>query len=115
MSCLYAIKKYCIITVTVFLENKDLKNLRKKKYKGTGIKDEQFLYSLADPGYLSWIPDLESKRFPDPGSASASKNLIILTQKLFHRSRKYNPGCSSRIRIPDPDFDFLPIPDPGVK
>ncbi len=30
-------------------------------------------------------------------------------------SKKYDPGCSSR--IPDPDADFLPsrIPDPGVK
>jgi hypothetical protein len=31
-----------------------------------------------------------------------------------------DPGCLSRIRlypsrIPDPDADFLPIPDPGVK
>ncbi len=31
--------------------------------------------------------------------------------KWFLSSRKYDPGCSSRIRIPD----FLPIPDPGVK
>jgi hypothetical protein len=30
-------------------------------------------------------------------------------------SRKYDPGCSSRIRIPDPDPDFLPIPDPGSR
>jgi hypothetical protein len=30
---------------------------------------------------------------------------------------KYDPVCSSRIRIPDPDPDFYPsgIPDPGVK
>ncbi len=35
---------------------------------------------------------------PDPGSAS--KNLRILTPKqLFLRSRKYDLGCSSRIRI----------------
>ncbi len=52
---------------------------------------------------------------PDPGSAS--KNLSILTpkkpKKLFPSSRKYDPGCSSR--IPDPDADFLPIPDPGSR
>ena len=48
---------------------------------------------------------------PDPGSAS--KNLSILTQKWFLSSRKYDLGCSSRIT--DPDADFLPIPDPGVK
>jgi hypothetical protein len=34
----------------------------------------------------------------------------ILTQKS---SRKYDPGCSSRILIRDPDF--LTIPDPMVK
>jgi hypothetical protein len=50
----------------------------------------------------------------DPGSAL--KSLSILTQKKwFLSSRKYDPGCSSR--IPDPDADFYPsrIPDPGVK
>jgi hypothetical protein len=31
----------------------------------------------------------------------------------FLSSRKYDPGCSSR--IPDPDADFLPIPDPGSR
>ncbi len=50
------------------------------------------------------------KKNPDPGSGTASKNLSILTQKLFLSSRKYNRGCSSRIRI----LFFLPIPDPGV-
>jgi hypothetical protein len=54
---------------------------------------------------------------PDPGSSS--KNLSNLTpkkaKKWFLSSKKYDPGCSSR--IPDPDADFLPsrIPDPGVK
>jgi hypothetical protein len=32
---------------------------------------------------------------------------------LFLSSRKYDPSCSSR--IPDPNADFLPIPDPGSK
>jgi hypothetical protein len=36
-------------------------------------------------------------------------------KKWFPSSRKYDPGCSSRIRIPNPDLDFLLIPDPGVK
>jgi hypothetical protein len=35
------------------------------------------------------------------------------TKKWFLSSKKYDPGCSSR--IPNPDADFLPIPDPGVK
>jgi hypothetical protein len=34
----------------------------------------------------------------------------ILTQKLFLSSQKYDPGCSSRIRIL-----IFSIPDPGVK
>ncbi len=56
---------------------------------------------------------------PDPGSAS--KNLTYLStyfnpkNRKFLSSRKYDPGCSSRIRIPDPDPDFLPIPDFGVR
>ncbi len=44
-------------------------------------------------------------------SGSASKNLSILTPKnWFLSSWKYDPGCSSLIQDPDPDF--LPIPDP---
>ena len=34
-------------------------------------------------------------------------------KKWFLSSRKYDPGCSSW--IPDPDADFLPIPDPGSR
>jgi hypothetical protein len=77
--------------------------------------------SVADPGCLSRIPD---PTFFHPGSrirtvsipnhGSASKNLSIVTtkyqKKWFLSSNKYDPGCSSR--IPDPDADFLPIPDP---
>jgi hypothetical protein len=81
--------------------------------------------NVADPGCLSRIPDptffhpgsrIRTVSIPDPGS---SKNLSILTpkkaNKWFLSSRKYDPGCSSR--IPDPDADFIPsrIPDPGVK
>jgi hypothetical protein len=66
--------------------------------------------SIPDPG-----SDFFPSRIPDPGSAS--KNLSILTpkkpKKWFLGSRKYNPGCSSR--IPDPDADFLPITDPGSR
>ncbi len=58
---------------------------------------------------------------PDPGSrvlilsipypGSAQKNLGILTPKIkvFLSSRKYDPDCSSRIRI----LIFLPLPAPG--
>jgi hypothetical protein len=48
------------------------------------------ILSISDPG--SWV-----KTIPDPGS------------------RKYDPGCSSRFRIPDPDLDFLPVPHLGSK
>jgi hypothetical protein len=34
-------------------------------------------------------------------------------KKWFLSSKKYDPGCSSR--IPDPDADFLPISDPGSR
>jgi hypothetical protein len=60
--------------------------------------------AVADPGCLSPNPGSRVKKVPDPGSE--------LTQKLFLSFRKYGPGCSSG---PDPDLDFLPIPDPGVK
>jgi hypothetical protein len=36
-------------------------------------------------------------RYVYPGSAS--KNLSVLTQKMVLSSGKYDPGCSSRIRI----------------
>ncbi len=55
-------------------------------------------------------PRSRVKNIPDPGSGSASKHLsTYLTPKtLFLNSRKYDPGCSSRVqrskkhRIPDP-------------
>jgi hypothetical protein len=78
-------------------------------YPGSRIQ----LFSIPDPG-----SELSPSRIPDPGSSS--KNLSILTP-WFLSSKKYDPGCSSR--IPDPDADFLPsriqgskrhpIPDPG--
>ncbi len=74
------------------------------------------LTSVADPRCLSQGPRSEfcrpgSRVKKNSGSGSASKNLSILTQKLFLSSRKNDSGCSSR--IPDPDPYVLPIPDPG--
>ena len=78
---------------------------------GSCLKTEQIgsdLSSVADPGCLSRIrifsiPDPGSRVKKIPGSGSASKNLSILTQKMFLSwvvsSGKYDPGCSSRIRI----------------
>ncbi len=56
---------------------------------------------------------IQDHKIPDPGSGSASKNLSIFNPKMSLSSRKYDLGCSSQ--IPDPDLDFLPIPDPGSR
>jgi len=75
--------------------------------------DNQSVLRIRDvyPGsdfFLSRIPVQNSL---PPGSRIRIKNLSILTpKKWFLSSRKYDQGCSSR--IPDPDADFLPIPDP---
>jgi hypothetical protein len=72
--------------------------------------------------FLSRIPDPNCLH---PGSRILIKKFKYLTpkkaKKWFPSSKKYDPGCSSR--IPDPDTDFLPsrisgskkhpIPDPG--
>jgi hypothetical protein len=59
---------------------------------------------------------------PDPGSKDSELRIRILIKefkyfflpkKLFPSSRNYGPGCSSRIL--NPNHDFLPIQDPGVK
>jgi hypothetical protein len=68
-----------------------------------------------------FIPD---PTFFHPGSELSPTRILIKefkyfnpkkSKKWFLSSKKYDPGCSSR--IPDPDADFLPsrIPDPGVK
>jgi hypothetical protein len=63
--------------------------------------------------------DFFPSRIPDsnclhPGSRIRIKEFKYFNpKKWFLSPRKYDPGCSSRIQ--DPDADFLPIPDPGVK
>jgi hypothetical protein len=67
---------------------------------------------ISDPTFFHPGSRIRTVSIPDLGTAS--KNLSILTQKKwFLSSRKYDPGCSSR--IPDPDADFLSIPDPGSR
>ncbi len=72
-------------------------------YPGSRIR----LFSIPDPNCLH------------PGSRILIKEFKYFnpqkSNKWFLSSKKYAPGCSSR--IPDPDADFLPsrIPDPGVK
>ncbi len=63
--------------------------------------------------------DLFPSRIPDPNCHRPGSRIRIEEFKYFNpknrflSSRKYDPGCSSR--IPDPDADFLPIPDPGSR
>jgi hypothetical protein len=77
------------------------------------------IVSIPDPNCFhpgSWIRIVS---IPDPGSELFLSRIRIKEFKYFNpkkwflSSRKYDPGCSSR--IPDPDHDFLPIPDPGFR
>ncbi len=62
---------------------------------------------ILDPNFFpSQIPD---PNFFHPGSAS--KNVSILTPKIFSKLSE----IWSWLFIPDPDPDFLPIPDPGSR
>ncbi len=61
-------------------------------------------YGVADPGCL-----YRTEIF-HPESESASKKSIF-NKKIVSKSRKYDPGCSSRISDPD----IFSIPDPGTK
>ncbi len=77
--------------------------------------------SVAHPGCSSRIPDpnffhpwIRIRIFPIPDPGSASKNVSILNpKKLFPSPRKYDPGCSPRIRNLI-SYPFR-ITDPGVK
>jgi hypothetical protein len=66
------------------------------------------------PGSEFFHPGARVKKFrildPDPYRRIS---VFFSPKKLFLSSRKYDPGCSSR--IPDPDLDFLPIPDLGSR
>jgi hypothetical protein len=64
----------------------------KIRIRGKKIPDPNFFFSIPDPG-------------------SASKNLSILTPKIFLSSRKYDSGCLSRIRI----LNFYPSRIQGSK
>ncbi len=80
----------------------------------TNIKSELSPSRIPDPNCLHPGSRIRTVSIPDPGS---SKNLSILTPKKAKKwvlsSKKYDPGCSSR--IPDPDADFLPSRIQGSK
>jgi hypothetical protein len=59
------------------------------------------------------IPDPRSKFFPSRIFIKECR--YFHPKKLFLSSRIYDPGCSSRIRIPDPAFLPIPYPGSGVK
>ncbi len=63
---------------------------------------------VAEPGYLFWITD-PNFSIPDPGSASASKNLSVFNPKIVSM-------LSDIWSIPNPEFPPIQIliPDPGV-
>jgi hypothetical protein len=70
--------------------------------------------SVADQGCLSRIRILSilDPKFFHPGSLIQIKEFKCFNpKKLFLSSRKYDPGCSSLIRI----LIFFPIPEPGSR
>ncbi len=72
-----------------------------------GSRSRIRIFSIPDP-----ISRIQSQK--DSGSRlriCIKEFKCFLPKKLFPSSRKYDPRCSSQIGIPDPDLDFLPIPD----
>ncbi len=79
------------------------------------LRIRDILSRIPDPNFFHPGSRIQGKK--DSGSGSTSKNLSVFNSKnrYFASSRKYDPGCLSRIRIADPDLDFSPIPDPGSR
>ncbi len=75
------------------------------------IPDPRFwiqIFSILDP----WSR-IQIFSIPDPGSRIRIKEFKYFNpEKWFLSSQKYDPGFPPRIRILDPDPDFLPLPDP---
>jgi hypothetical protein len=82
--------------------------------------------SVADPGCLSRIPDptffhpgsrIPTVSIPDPGSRILIKEFKYFNpkkaKKWFLSSKKYDPGCSSR--IPDPGVKKAPNPGSRIR
>jgi hypothetical protein len=55
--------------------------------------------------------EIFSPRIPDPYFSIPDPG----TAKIVSKLSEIDPGCSSRIRIPDPEFYPSRIPDPRVK
>jgi hypothetical protein len=84
-------------------------------YPGSQIQ----IFFIPDPGskfFSSRIPDPGFEFFPspDPGYRIGIKEFKYFNPKKgFLSSQKYDPGFPSRIRIQDPNPDFLSIADPN--
>ncbi len=66
---------------------------------------------IPDPTFFHPAFRISDPNFFHPGSRIRIKESYFNPKNWFLSSRKYDPGCSSRI----PDPDFLPIPDPGSR
>jgi len=107
----------CLKEKPLPLEEK--KNFNRNSFVTTSVADLVCLsriqkFSIPDPIFFS-------SQIPDPESCIHIMKCILNKQKLFLSSRKHDPGCSSLIRIMDPDPDFYTsqsriqrhwIPDP---
>jgi hypothetical protein len=84
-----------------------------KQCCGSGI----FIPDLRSRTRIFSIPDPGPIRFLDPGSGTASTSKSLGYPKIVSELSKvrYDPKCSSRIRISVPNIDYLPIPDPEEK
>ncbi len=76
-----------------------------KSISGSASEDAWDVY----PGSEFFHPGSKVKKIPDPGSGSASKY-----RSIFIPINCFSEICSGML-ILDPDLDFLPNPDPGVK
>jgi hypothetical protein len=71
---------------------------------------------ILDPNFFHPGSQILIFFIPDPGSRIHLKEFKYFNpKKWFLSTQKYDPGFSSRIRIPNPDPDFLPILDPGSR
>jgi hypothetical protein len=88
---------------SLFLPENDetiVKNLTLTQCCGSGM-------FIPDPNFFH--PGSRVKKIPDPAPQPHQKFKYFNTKKLFLSSRKYDLGCSSRIRI------FYPFRIPGPK
>jgi hypothetical protein len=67
---------------------------------------------IPDPTFFHPGSRIRTVSIPDPHQRIKYFN-PNKSKKWFQSSKKYDPGCSSR--IPDPDADFLPSQIPGSK